>query len=313
MTSLKVLLIVALVVHLMATTFAVSLIRRTKYNSIWILCIIGFSIMIGERICQLMMLEGEPIDYHLLIILGCAMSLCVSFAVLMAHRLVNYLDRIDHQRSLFNKRILTAVLRTEERAKHDFSKELHDGLGPLLSSAKMSLSAMPQQGMDEEQRELLKNTTYVIDEAIRSVREISNNMSPQILMDFGLAQAVRNFISRSMALHGVSIKFNSNLRDERFDGDVEIVIYRVICELINNSLKHSGCSTVTLLLNLDGESLAMRYTDDGKGFNPEATMDCGMGLSNIASRIGSLSGSLDIESAPGKGMSATVQVQVSKQ
>ncbi|MBQ7855755.1 MAG: sensor histidine kinase [Alistipes sp.] len=310
MTGLKILLVVSLVVQLLATIFAIRLIRRTKYNSIWILCIIAFSTMVAERILHLMILDGKPIDPHLLIILGGVVSLCISVAVLFAHRLVNYLDRVDRQRSLFNKRILTAVLRTEERARQNFSKELHDGLGPLLSSAKMSLSAISQNENQEEQQELLKNTIYVIDEAIRSVREISNNMSPQILIDFGLAQAVRNFVTRSSALHGVNIRLNTNLRAERFDSDVEVIIYRVVCELINNSLKHSGCTAITLSLNFDGTALSLNYTDNGRGFNPEAMIDCGMGLSNIASRIGSLSGSLDIRSSKGKGMSADISVNI---
>lgn len=227
-----------------------------------------------------------------------------------AHKLFKYIGRLNRQRQLLNRRILTAVLRTEEKTRSRFSKELHDGLGPLLSSAKMSLSALAREERDPEQREIIANTTYVIDEAIRSLREISNNLSPHVLIDFGLARGVQNFIDRSAAMHDVKIRFTTNLRAERYDTDTEVILYRVICELINNSLKHSGCKSINLSLSQGGGALSLEYTDDGRGFNPQAMMDCGMGLSNIASRINSLGGTFQITSSRGKGMRASIHVGV---
>lgn len=87
-------------------------------------------------------------------------------------------------------------------------------------------------------------------------------------------------------------------------------MYRVVCELVTNSLKHSGCSEIRLSLSVSGDLLELQYTDNGRGFNPQAMMDCGMGLSNISSRINSLNGELDIRSAKGKGMRATVKINV---
>ena len=225
-----------------------------------------------------------------------------------AHKLFKYIDRLNRQRSLLNKRILTAVLRTEEKARSRFSKELHDGLGPLLSSAKMSLTALSREEHNAEQQEIIANTTYVIDEAIRSLREISNNLSPHVLNDFGLARGVQNFIDKSAAMHDVKIRFTTNLRGERYDTDIEVILYRVICELINNSLKHAACTEVNLSLSQNGPELALDYSDNGRGFNPQAMMDCGMGLSNIASRINSLGGTFDITSSKGKGMRAAIRV-----
>ena len=309
---LRILLILAIVIDAVATIYAFTLIRRTKYNSIWILCLVGFTVMTVERCCQMALLNGIRLDVSLFVFFGFAISIFISVAVLLANRLVEYLDRVDLQRQMFNRRILTAVLRTEERSRLNFAKELHDGLGPLLSSAKMSLSALSHDGISEEQVAILRNTAYVIDEAIRSVREISNNMSPQVLNDFGLAQGVKNFISRSVSLHGVEISYKTNLRAERFDNDVEVIIYRIICELINNSLKHSGCSLITLTLNFNGKRLRLEYADNGKGFNPQAVADCGMGLSNIASRVNSLNGVYEIASRNGEGMRAVVAVDVDK-
>ncbi|MDE6865446.1 MAG: ATP-binding protein, partial [Alistipes sp.] len=164
-----------------------------------------------------------------------------------------------------------------------------------------------------DQREIIDNTTYVIDEAIRSLREISNNLSPHVLNDFGLARGVQNFIEKSAAIHDVKIRFTTNLRSERYDKEVEVILYRVICELINNSLKHSGCKAIHLSLAQNSAELALDYTDDGRGFNPQAMMDCGMGLSNIASRVNSLGGTFQIVSSKGKGMRAAIRIRTQEE
>lgn len=307
---LKLAIAFALILQVVAIIFAMRLIRRTKYNAIWILCIIGFIIIAIERYFDIFRFSEEQTNINVSIVLGIIVSICISIAVIFAHRLVVYIDRLAEQRSQFNRGIMTAVLRTEERSRLNFSKELHDGLGPLLSSAKMSLSALSKDGLSREQRAILENTTYVVEEAIRSVREISNNLSPQILLDFGLYQAIHNFTSRSSTLHHVEIVFNTTLTTERFDNDVEVIIYRVVCELINNSLKHSGCSVIDIELNFDNSTITLNYSDNGCGFEPDSVMDGGMGLSNITSRIHSLGGQVNISSSKGDGMKADIVISI---
>lgn len=310
---IKILLIVAIAIQTVATVYALKLVRTTKYNSVWILFIAGFSLLSVERVIQFMLVSGQSVPPATFAYLGVVISVCLSIGVMYAHKLFKYIGRLNRQRQLLNKRILTAVLRTEEKSRSRFSKELHDGLGPLLSSARMSLSALARDGQNPEQQEIIANTTYVIDEAIRSLREISNNLSPHVLSDFGLARGVQNFISKSAAMHDVKIRFTTNLRGERYDPDVEVIVYRVICELINNSLKHSGCTSINLSLSQNGSELTLDYSDNGRGFNPQAMMDCGMGLSNISSRINSLGGSCSITSSKGKGMQAAIRVNTQEE
>ena len=310
---IKILLVISILIQTVATAYALTLVRATQYNSVWILFIVGFSLLSVERFVQLLMARGPSVPRWWFAYLGIVISICLSIGVMYAHKLFKYIGRLNRQRQLLNKRILTAVLRTEEKARSRFSKELHDGLGPLLSSARMSLSALARDERSPEQKEIIDNTTYVIDEAIRSLREISNNLSPHVLNDFGLARGVQNFIDKSAAMHDVKIRFTTNLRSERFDTDVEVILYRVICELINNSLKHAACSSINLSLSQNGTELALDYTDDGRGFNPQAMMDCGMGLSNISSRINSLGGVFDIASAKGRGMRAAIRVNTQEE
>ena len=307
---IRFLLYLAIIIQFIAMYYAVRLVRATKYNSIWILFIIGFMVLAAERLLQLWMDYGHPVPVEMMVWFDIVVSVCISVGMVLLDRLFDYIDRLNRSRQMTDKRILTAVLRAEEKSRANFSKELHDGLGPLLSSAKISLSALSRDEMSDERREIFNNTLYVVDEALRSLREISNNLSPHVLADFGLARGIRNFIDRSQALHSVKLSFATNLRGERYNTDIEVIMYRVVCELVTNSLKHSGCSEIRLSLTSSGDLLELQYTDNGRGFNPQAMMDCGMGLSNINSRINSLNGEFDIRSSKGKGMTATVKINV---
>ena len=308
---LKILLIIAILVQIVATIFAVRLVHTTKYNSIWILFIIGFFLLSVEHIVQLCRIWFGYRPGQWAVYLGIVISVCLSVGVMYAYKLFQYIERLNRERQLWNRRIQTAVLRTEEQARSHFAKELHDGLGPLLSSAKMSLSALAAEHADTGERELLGNTRLVIDEAIRSLREISNSLSPQVLNDFGLVRGIQHFIDKGAAIRDVQLRFTTNLGAARFESDVEVILYRVICELINNSLKHAACRQIGLSLQQTTDALQLDYRDDGRGFDPQQTGERGMGLSNIASRINSLGGEFRIVSAPGRGMQATIRVRTS--
>ncbi len=308
MAFIKIFLFLTIIFQSIATLFALRLIRTTKYNAIWILFILGFSVLSAERYLQVMEINGLFVSPRVYIWTGIVASIGLSIGVMYAHKLFSYIERLNRQRQMISRRILSAVLRTEERSRSRYSKELHDGLGPLLSSAKMSLSALSDDASLEQNKEIITNTTYVIDEAIRTLREISNNLSPHVLSDFGLKRAVQTFIKRSAATSVVNIDFTTNINQSRYDTDVEVIFYRVICEFINNSLKHSACSEIKLSLQRNNAELRLDYSDNGRGFNPSSMMDCGMGLSNISSRINSLGGELNIESKAGRGMSATIKL-----
>lgn len=307
---IRFLLYLAIIVQFIAMYYAIRLVRVTKYNMIWVLFIIGFILLAVERVLQLWISYDNPMPVVTIIWFDIIVSVCISVGIVLLDRLFIYIDRLNRHRQLTDKRILTAVLRAEEKTRSTFSKELHDGLGPLLSSAKISLSAIKREELDSERREIFDNTLYVVEEALRSLREISNNLSPHVLSDFGLARGIQNFIDRSQSLHNVKISYATNLRGERYDSDIEVIMYRVVCELITNSLKHSGCSEIRLSLTSGGDMLELQYTDNGRGFNPQSMMDCGMGLSNINSRVNSLNGEFEVTSTKGRGMRASVKVNV---
>jgi signal transduction histidine kinase len=308
MTGVEILLIVSIVIETIATAIALYLVNKTRFSAMWICCIIGLVALMVQSAFRLLTPEYLVISDLAYAWVGIIISLSFSIAVVLSRYLVRHVDLVTLQRRMLENRLMTAVLRTEERSRASFSRELHDGLGPLLSSAKMSLSAMSKSNLNDKDRAIVQNTSALIDEAIRSLREISNNLSPHILNNFGLARGIKNFIDRLATMHSTKIAFTTHLRDERFDSNIEVIIYRVVCELINNSLKHAHCTEIRLSLELEQNRLVLTYSDNGCGFNVADVMDKGMGLSNITSRINSLNGSLNISSKSGNGMRAEVKI-----
>lgn len=310
---LKILLGISIVLQLFAALAAVSLIRRTKYNVAWIFFTVALSVLCFIRLTQLLPQWGGAewqLPPNFIAWLGVLVSFFFAVGVIFVREIFNYIDQLEKQRILTERRILTTVLQTEEKERQRLAKELHDGLGPLLSTAKMSLSALAKEAT-EENSELFGNTIAMIDEAVSSVREISNNLSPHTLQHFGLAKAVRGFLNKiPKSPQGVDIEYKTNLTTERFDDEVEVILYRVVCELVNNSMRHSGCSKIVVSLAKSGPQLTLRYADNGVGFDVEKASNKGMGLSNIYSRIRSLKGDIEIVSEKGKGVKVNIKVNV---
>ena len=311
---IEILLIISVVLQIVAAIVAIGLIRRTKYNLSWMLFTVALTCMAFMRLAEYVQITSLKTILRLppefFVWMGVVTSLCVALGMLLVKRIFNYIASTENQRRISERRILNTVLRTEEKERLRFSKDLHDGLGPLLSSAKMSVSALAADKTDERSREILRNASYVIDEAIRSLREISVNLSPHILKDFGLARAVSNFIGR-LPHSGMRIHFSTNLHAERFDADIEVILYRVICELINNSIKHSGAAEASVSLIRIDSLIRLDYRDNGCGFETGGgEQQEGMGIANIRSRISSLKGDFTLSSSPGRGMKALVEVHI---
>lgn len=302
-----VLVVITIIIQFTAIMYAFRLVSQTKYNIIWILCVIGFVLLLTERVMELFIIGSGHEIPSLLFWTGNIASVCIAGAVLFSDSLVKHIDRLTLQRQMFNRRILNAVIQTEEKSRSSFAKELHDGMGPLLSSAKMGLSVLGKsQELNPAQQEILRNTMFAVEEAIKSVREISNNMAPHILSDFGIIDALKSFISRSVALKEIRTNLDMTLSGVRFESNLEVILYRIACELINNSVKHSHCTSIDISLRQSGDELRLCYSDNGCGFDPESVLNTGMGLSNISSRINAVGGSAEFESKPGKGMKAVI-------
>ncbi len=305
---------VSLFLQVLAAAIAISLFRRTKFNASWILISSGFLLMVVSRVLELWPTLYPEMEGKLEIVqrwLAFIISLVLLIGVFYIRKIFQFMRRLDALRRETEKRVLSAVIRTEEQERQRFAKELHDGLGPLLSVIKMLVSGLDGNKSGEVNEKIRNNLCQAVDEAITGVRDISANISPHILNNFGLKDAVEAFIKRMGQTDGFQVFFTTNLTGERFGYNVETVLYRVVCELINNTLRHAAASRITIDLQLDESVLYLEYTDNGIGFDVDAvTHYGGMGLNNMRYRLQSGNGDIEIVSRPEQGMRANVYIRV---
>jgi signal transduction histidine kinase len=309
---MQVVVYLSLLFQVVAMGYAISLFKQTKFNVAWIMISTGLFLMAIYRVFELFpVVDRLAIEelYTAKVWLSLVISLVFMVGVFYIRKLFQFLRRVDKIRDEAEKRVLAAVIRTEERERQRFAKELHDGLGPLLSVGKMLLSGFDASKPDDVNEELQRNLQQVVDEAIASVREISTNISPHILNDFGLKDAVSSFIKKLRAAEGIDIRFHSNVGPRRFSYNAEAIMYRVICELINNTLRHARASEIRINLECEHETLYLDYEDNGTGFDvQQAINNDGMGISNMRYRLNSGNGDVQFTSNPGQGMKARAYI-----
>lgn len=211
------------------------------------------------------------------------------------------------------RKVLNAVIEAEENERKRFATDLHDSIGPLLSSINLYLSALSKSKLNERNEQIISSSREIVNETLINIKEISNNLSPHVLNDFGLVNAINSFISKINLSKTINITLDSKNLEKRINQQIEVVIYRVITELINNTIKHAEANNIQISLSRENNSLNLIYIDDGKGFDPDEinSESTGMGLYNILSRIKSLNGSHNIQSNPETGgMIAVVNVNL---
>lgn len=312
----KIALVISIIMQFIAAIAAIRLTRVTKYNLSWVLFSLGFVIMVVNRFFELLPVLYERVHFDInkvFIWLGFITSLFFMVGLFLIRKIFDFINKMEKNRRDQEKRLLNVIIQTEEHERKRFAKDLHDGLGPLLSTVKMSISTLRLMDNDTNRKEILENTAYVIDESIKSIKEISNNLSPHILNNFGLASAIKEF-SKKIDDKVIHINFDSNVYDRRFDENVEVVLYRICCELINNTLKHAKAKTIDINLTLQHKTISLSYADDGIGFNANEIMsdspsNRGMGYSNMLSRINSIKGKMDVESSLETGTRVLIQVR----
>jgi signal transduction histidine kinase len=203
------------------------------------------------------------------------------------------------------------ILEAEEKEKRKLAEDLHDGLGPLLSTVKIYLNMLDDVKRPEsEQHKLIQETRDIIDEAVKSTRDLSHLLMPNILRDYGLARASESFLTRVNPDKKLNISFNSNISEKRLGTSLETILYRTLTELVNNTLKHSDAQHISISILESDDVIELVYVDDGKGFESDVVADKGQGLTTIRSRIHAIGGEIMVSSAPGKGIRVTVTLHL---
>ncbi len=203
-----------------------------------------------------------------------------------------------------------AVLKAEETERYRIARDLHDGVGQIMSVAKMNLSAYQHriQFTDAKDKESFENIISLIDTGCNEVRAVSHKMMPVGLTNKTLDIAIRDFVNK-LDNHKLKVHFYSEGFNEELPGEVATVVYRIVQECVNNVVKHAEASTLDISLLREEKDLTVTLEDNGKGFvllNNEE----GIGLKNIKSRIEFIKGRVEYTSAPGKGTLVMVHVPI---
>lgn len=218
------------------------------------------------------------------------------------------------ERKQTERKILNAIIETEEKEKERFAKDLHDGMGALLSSIKIYLNLVKSsKASEKEKMEFLELAMSLTDEAMLSTKEISNNLRPSNINRFGLAASVRTLCEKFNVGGIINIAFEvKDIVQDELGKDLEVTLYRIINELINNTLKHASAKNINIRIAKENEVLTLTYSDDGIGFDPEeiigSTTHKGMGLSNIMSRVRAINGTCSINKNKKAGTEVIIKV-----
>jgi len=194
---------------------------------------------------------------------------------------------------------------TTERAR--LSKDLHDGLGGLLSVTKHKIASMKGSlTIPDDQVEVFNSALEMLDSSIKELRRVAHNLMPESLMRYGLNSAISDFCNSTDTanyhFYGV---------EKRLDEKLEVAAFRIVNELVNNSLKHANANSINVQLVQEPERISITVHDDGCGFNTKSVDRTKPGgLYNIESRVNSFNGRLDIFSAPDKGTEISVEFKL---
>ena len=231
--------------------------------------------------------------------------------ILLAAGFVFYRTKQQEKSKLAQIRIeeqqkgLAAVIQVQEDERKRIAKDLHDGIVQQLSGIKLGLQKVFANKETDETNKIVK----ILDDSAQELRELSHKMMPRSLSELGLAPALEDMLDNSLGHSEIEYQFEHFGITGRFKENIEIAIYRIAQELINNVIKHSNAHHVNVQLFKTGKNVMLIVEDDGTGINPAKQKD-GIGLMNISSRLDTINGNVNFEPSPESGTLATVKIPI---
>lgn len=205
-----------------------------------------------------------------------------------------------------------AVIKGQDEERGRIAKDLHDGLGGLLSGVKFSLVNMKSNViLDADSALVFERSLDMLDHSISELRRVAHNMMPEVLVKFGLSEALKSYCESLRASQIFKIDFQSIGVEKRLESNAEIFIYRIIQELLNNISKHASASQVLVQLSQHDNDMHVTVEDNGKGLDvSQLEKSKGAGWINIRSRVEYLKGKVDVQSTPGQGTSVHITIPI---
>lgn len=233
------------------------------------------------------------------------------------HKLLIATEQLQQQKisELEKQNQLTAaalLIKGQEKERERVARDLHDGLGGILSGVKFSLQNMNINYLVSQENEtLFTKALEQLDSGINEMRRVAHNMMPESLIKFGLQSAIADYCEGIMQTKKLMIQFDCYGFEERIEQPTEVIIYRIIQELIANSLKHSKAEEVIVQLVKNENMILITVEDNGIGFDTKELENTkNSGIANVQSRVDYLNGTLQIKSEIGKGTNITIEFKI---
>ena len=253
-------------------------------------------------------LQGKTKLQRILLIISGILLLFLIGLILLLRRYMQQKANISKQRLLQleqEKKLMAtqAVLDGETAERSRLARDLHDGLGSMLSVVKLNLQGVKSYAvLEEEDISHFNRAIEMLNDSIGELSRVARNMMPESLMRYGLKASLTDFCN---TIPSVRLHFFGN--DNRIDSRLEILIYRSVHELVNNALKHAEASQINVQVVQEPDRISMTVHDNGKGYELSAQSK-GMGITNIKNRVATYNGVMNIYSAPGKGTEANIEI-----
>lgn len=217
----------------------------------------------------------------------------VSFFLAYQKRILK--QQREHQRkeAEYQQKLLRANLLSQEKERNRIGKDLHDSVGAMLTTSKLYFRHMDQNASSQKFNEIKEKALELLDETMVSVRRVSHGLRPIVLERLGLVEAISNAVTQINQSNEMAIDFRHKV-DQEIDKEYQLNWYRIVQELINNTLKHAHADRVDINISIHQNRLVLKYSDNGVGIK-EKNVTTGLGLQNIESRLNLMNGKLKFQ------------------
>jgi len=205
---------------------------------------------------------------------------------------------------------LKNTIQAQEKERKRIAQDLHDEVGVMLSVVKLNVGRIEKKIADAKPRQMASETKLYLDDVVNQVRRISRDLMPHSLEKLGLSFALEEMVNWINKSEQIKIEFSKQGEPFRLDKKIELGVFRIVQELINNALKHSKASKIIIKVRYAEKYLALSVTDNGLGFDIAKLENSGLGLKNLKSRSGLMGGEYKMRSFPGKGTCAVLKLIV---
>lgn len=238
----------------------------------------------------------------------------IVFFIVYQRRLLQQQLTTQQMEVSYQKELLTAGILAQEAERKRMAIELHDSIGGLLSAAKIYVSNVSQELAAPQFLLFKEKALQALTENIQEVRTITNDLLPQSLERLGIVSATRGLMEKLQELKQIQVNLQANA-EERFEGDREKALFRILQELVHNALKYSEAKNVAIHFKFSDTQLMVQYQDDGQGFDRAAyeqrSGHKSFGLKNIERHMAFLNGELDYKTSPGNGVAVNLTLPLS--